>query len=126
MEVNRDAGRKIDTDSVLKRQILRSRVLLISFTIFMVSLTLVVFLGSEYLENNKYISHAIFVFLYLSGLTYNIFLGLCATSASSSVITWVGLNIIFSPFSWLVTMPMMYSKMRGVITERKALISSYN
>jgi len=116
----------VGNDFLLNSYKSRYRLLLISFFVFFISLSLILVAGTEWLEANKQISEILYACLFISGLSYNIFLGLCSQSTSSSVLTWVGLNIIFSPISWLFTMPMMRSKIIETILKRKQLLESYN
>jgi hypothetical protein len=43
----------------------------------------------------------------IGGLGYYVFLGILASANKKSVIIWVGLSIITSPFSYFVSYPMM-------------------
>jgi len=117
---------RIANDSLLKSYKSRYVVLLISFLVFGASFFLMINLGTEWLDSNKQINTILVSALLISALTYNIALGMCAQSIQSSVITWVGLNLIFSPFSWLVSMPMMRRKVKNAITERLKLLESYS
>lgn len=123
-----DKENKKDTTKDIQLNSYKSRYkyLLISFLVFFISFTAIIATGPESLDANKQISNVLLASLFISGLTYNILLGLCAKSISSSVITWVGLNIIFSPISWFFTMPMMRSRIKEAISKRTQLLESYN
>jgi hypothetical protein len=43
----------------------------------------------------------------LFGLLYCVFLGILASKKNRSVIKWVGLTIVFSPFGHIVSYPLM-------------------
>ena len=45
----------------------------------------------------------IFLIAVLSGLLYYVFLGILASKKNRSVIKWVGLTIIFSPFGYIIS-----------------------
>ena len=96
----------------------RYRNLLITFWMFILSIVVTIIFGDV-------IAPIAALVMIVGGIGYNVFLGMCAKSVEGSVITWVGLNILFLPLSFLFTLLMMRSRIKGKIKYQREVLASY-
>ena len=95
----------------------------ISALIFFMSFIFLIALSASDLVDG--LSLVVVLAIFVSALMFNIYLGLLASSTQSSVITWVGLNIIFSPFSYLYTYFNMLNKAKQKLSALYEIKESY-
>ena len=92
---------------------------IISFVVWAVSLVSVY----SFIEDD--IFGIVMAVLLVSGLSYTIILGLLASKTNSSVIIWVGLNMILAPLSFPITFFMMLNKVNKKLAELISVRNSY-
>ncbi len=76
---------------------------------------ILIFVLPEVLDSDESAGNALllaFAVLFASGITYLICLGKVAARTGRSWIIWVGLTVLFSPFSYLFSAPIMQSKVK--------------
>lgn len=110
-------------DPEINKLIYRIKAFNIFALVYFVSFILLIALSVS--EQASNLSTFVVLAIFVSALMFNIYLGLLASSTQSSVITWVGLNIIFSPFSYLYTFPNMLSKAKQKLSELVDIKQSY-
>ena len=123
---NSEETTKSGVGPLIKRHTQRQRALIISFIVFVLSFALFIYTMPEDPDADpNTISMLFFIIVFLSGLTFNISLWLCARSTESSAIIWVGLNILLGPFSTIFIVFMMNSKISKTISDLKVTRDSY-